>query len=91
MKHATAAALQVLFDLLHQIREKERFRPELSRGRSNLGSHVLGDLSDTMRGKYDLDAVGDYALKGVFGLHMDAQRQTAVRLGQECKSDARDE
>jgi hypothetical protein len=49
------------------------------------------DLSDTMRGKYDLDAVDDYALAGAFGLHMDAQKQTGVRLGEECKSDARDE
>jgi hypothetical protein len=52
---------------------------------------VLGDLSDTIRAKYDLDAVGDYAPPGVFGLHMDAQKQTGVRLGEECKSDARDE
>ena len=47
------------------------------------------DLSDTIRRKYDLDAVGHYALPDVFGL--DTRKQTPVRLGEECKSDAPDE
>jgi hypothetical protein len=29
--------------------------------------------------------------RGVFGLHVDTRKQTPVRLGEECKSDAPDE
>jgi hypothetical protein len=32
-----------------------------------------------------------YPRPDVFGLRMDARKQTSVRLGEECKSDARDE
>jgi hypothetical protein len=49
------------------------------------------DLSDTIRGKYDLDVVGRYAPPDVFGSHLDRRKQTPVRLGEECKSHARDE
>jgi hypothetical protein len=42
-------------------------------------------------GKYDLDAVGRYARPAVFGLHLNMRKQTPVRLGEEYKSDARDE
>jgi nitrilase len=49
------------------------------------------DLSDTIRGKYDLDVVGHYAPPDVFGSHLDTRKQTPVRLAEECKSHARDE
>jgi hypothetical protein len=49
------------------------------------------DLSDMIPHKYDLDVVGRYARPAVFGLHMNMRKQTPVRLGEEYKSDARDE
>jgi hypothetical protein len=49
------------------------------------------DLSDTIPGKYDLDVVGHDVRPDVFGLHVETRKQTPVRLGEECKSDARDE
>jgi nitrilase len=49
------------------------------------------DLSDTIRSKYDLDVVGHYAPPDVFGSHLDTRKQTSVRLGEECRSHARDE
>jgi nitrilase len=49
------------------------------------------DLSDTIPDKYDPAVVGHYAPPDVFGSHLDTRKQTPVRLGEECKSHARDE
>jgi len=58
---------------------------------SNVTAAAPEPLSDTIRGKYDLDVVGHYAPPDVLGSHLDTRKQTPVRLGEECKSHARDE
>ena len=70
-----------------------RTRDELAGPVYGQGALLCGDidLSDTIRRKYDLDAVGHYARPDVFGLDVDTRKQTPVRLGEECKSDAPDE